>query len=158
MKVQKNIEGVCPAAEEDGHLVQELLVAPASIQREPAHTARPRTNNGSHKEAHRPQRHREVVRQGRGAIHPLLPSSHSPPAVTASQDVDSFPSTLATLSPTPSIMSEPQQTQEGEWRAKLQNLLTKADFEALSDRLGRVVREEVAQLHADLANVEACMS
>ncbi|CAH2281603.1 Hypothetical predicted protein [Pelobates cultripes] len=75
-----------------------------------------------------------------------------------SQGMESFPSTPARLSTTPSIMSEPQQTQEGEWRAILPNLLTKADFEALSDRLGRVVREEVAQLRADLANVEARMS
>ncbi|CAH2315376.1 Hypothetical predicted protein [Pelobates cultripes] len=55
-------------------------------------------------------------------------------------------------------MSETQLPQEGEWRAILPNLLTKADFEALSDRLGRVVREEVAQLRTDLANVEARMS
>ncbi|CAH2283506.1 Hypothetical predicted protein [Pelobates cultripes] len=40
----------------------------------------------------------------------------------------------------------------------LLNLLTKTDFEALSDRLGRVVREEVAQLRADVANVEARMA
>ncbi|CAH2283671.1 Hypothetical predicted protein [Pelobates cultripes] len=72
--------------------------------------------------------------------------------------MESFPSTPARLSPTPSFSSEPQLTQEGEWRAILPNLLTKADFEALSDRLGRVVREEVAQLRADLANVEARMS
>ncbi|CAH2221747.1 Hypothetical predicted protein [Pelobates cultripes] len=72
--------------------------------------------------------------------------------------MDSLPSTPARISPTSSIMSEPQLTQEGEWRAILPNLLTKADFEALSDRLGRVVREEVAQLRADLANVEAHMS
>ncbi|CAH2315851.1 Hypothetical predicted protein, partial [Pelobates cultripes] len=84
----------------------------------------------------------------------------SPQRVTeaASQNMDSFPSKLARLSPAPSIMSEPQLPQEGEWRAILPNLLTKADFEALSDRLGRVVREEVAQLRADLANVEARMS
>ncbi|CAH2319011.1 Hypothetical predicted protein [Pelobates cultripes] len=75
-----------------------------------------------------------------------------------SQGMESFPSTPVRLSPTPSFSSEPQLTQEGEWRAILPNLLTKADFEALSDRLGRVVREEVAQLRADLANVEARMS
>ncbi|CAH2293397.1 Hypothetical predicted protein [Pelobates cultripes] len=55
-------------------------------------------------------------------------------------------------------MSETQLPQEGEWRAILPNLLTKADFEVLSDRLGRVVREKVAQLRVGLANVEACMS
>ncbi|CAH2302478.1 Hypothetical predicted protein, partial [Pelobates cultripes] len=42
-----------------------------------------------------------------------------------------------------------------EWRDILPNLLTKSDFEALSDRLGRVVR---AQLRADIANIEARMS
>ncbi|CAH2225290.1 Hypothetical predicted protein [Pelobates cultripes] len=86
--------------------------------------------------------------------------THSPQreAETASQEIDSFPSTLARLSPAPSVMSETQLPQESEWRAILPNLLTKADLEALSDRLGRVVREEVAQLRADLANVEACMS
>ncbi|CAH2295744.1 Hypothetical predicted protein [Pelobates cultripes] len=62
------------------------------------------------------------------------------------------------MSPVPSNVSESQLPQEGEWKAILPNLLTKADFEALSDRLGRVVREEVAQLRADLANMEARMS
>ncbi|CAH2315941.1 Hypothetical predicted protein [Pelobates cultripes] len=76
----------------------------------------------------------------------------------ASQELDSFPSTPARMSPVPSNMSESQLPQEGEWKAILPNLLTKADFEALSDRLGRVVREEVAQLRADLANMEARMS
>ncbi|CAH2283227.1 Hypothetical predicted protein [Pelobates cultripes] len=47
---------------------------------------------------------------------------------------------------------------DGEGRAILPNLLTKADFEALSHRLGRVVWEEVAQLRTDLSNVEARMS
>ncbi|CAH2294104.1 Hypothetical predicted protein [Pelobates cultripes] len=55
-------------------------------------------------------------------------------------------------------MPEQQLQLDGEWRAILPNLLTKADFEALSDRLGHVVREEVAQLRADLLNVEARMS
>ncbi|CAH2299956.1 Hypothetical predicted protein, partial [Pelobates cultripes] len=47
---------------------------------------------------------------------------------------------------------------EDGWREILPNFLTKADFEVLSDRLGFVVHEEVAQLRADLASVESCMS
>ncbi|CAH2301399.1 Hypothetical predicted protein [Pelobates cultripes] len=44
---------------------------------------------------------------------------------------------------------------DGELQVMLPNLLTKADSEALSDRLGRVFREEIAQLWADLASMEA---
>ncbi|CAH2293179.1 Hypothetical predicted protein [Pelobates cultripes] len=76
----------------------------------------------------------------------------------ASPTRDSSPSTPTRFSPSPSRMSEHQMSPDGEWRAILSNLLTKADFEALSDRLGRMVREQVAQLRADLSNVEARMS
>ncbi|CAH2318646.1 Hypothetical predicted protein [Pelobates cultripes] len=76
----------------------------------------------------------------------------------ASLQPESFPSTPAVFSPAPSPTPDSQQPQGGEWRDILPNLLTKADFEALSDRLGRVVREEVAQLRADVANVEARMA
>ncbi|CAH2325468.1 Hypothetical predicted protein [Pelobates cultripes] len=76
----------------------------------------------------------------------------------ASLQPESFPSTPAVFSPAPSPTLDTQQPQGGEWRDILPNLLTKADFEALSDRLGRVVREEVAQLRADVANVEARMA
>ncbi|CAH2320081.1 Hypothetical predicted protein [Pelobates cultripes] len=75
-----------------------------------------------------------------------------------SQVPESLPSTPARYSLAPSFTSEPQVTPDGEWRDKLPNLLTKSDFEALSDRLGRVVREEVAQLRSDLSNVEARMT
>ncbi|CAH2249108.1 Hypothetical predicted protein [Pelobates cultripes] len=64
-------------------------------------------------------------------------------------------STPAVFSPAPSPTPDPQQPQEGEWRDILPNLLNKTDFEALSDRL---VREEVAQLRADVASVEARMA
>ncbi|CAH2315536.1 Hypothetical predicted protein [Pelobates cultripes] len=76
----------------------------------------------------------------------------------ASPTRDSSPPTLTRFSPSPSPTPEQRQQPDGEWRAILPNLLTKADFEALSDRLGRVVMEEVAQLRADLSNVEARMS
>ncbi|CAH2315007.1 Hypothetical predicted protein [Pelobates cultripes] len=76
----------------------------------------------------------------------------------ASQAPDSTPSTPARYSPAQSLASEPQMPPEDGWREILPNLLTKADFEALSDRLGRVVRKEVDQLGADLTNVEARMS
>ncbi|CAH2294119.1 Hypothetical predicted protein [Pelobates cultripes] len=54
------------------------------------------------------------------------------------------------FSPTPSQSSDTQMPLEGELRAIVRNLLTKVDFEALSDRLGRVVREEIAQLHSNM--------
>ncbi|CAH2281732.1 Hypothetical predicted protein [Pelobates cultripes] len=76
----------------------------------------------------------------------------------ASPTRDSSPPTSPRFSPSPSPTPEQRQQPDGEWRAILPNLLTKTDFEALSDRLGRVVREEVAQLRADLSNVEARMS
>ncbi|CAH2218715.1 Hypothetical predicted protein [Pelobates cultripes] len=76
----------------------------------------------------------------------------------ASLQLESLPSTLAVFSLAPSPSLDPQQPQGGEWRDILPNLLTKTDFEALSDRLGRVVHEEVAQLCADVANVEARMA
>ncbi|CAH2219156.1 Hypothetical predicted protein [Pelobates cultripes] len=76
----------------------------------------------------------------------------------ANQAPDSIPSTPARHSPALSYASEPQMLQEDGWRDILPNLLTKTDFEALSDRLGRVVREEVAQLRADMVNMEARMS
>ncbi|CAH2319385.1 Hypothetical predicted protein [Pelobates cultripes] len=106
---------------------------------------------------------RSSGREGEQSIRSYLQATarpRSPQRETeeVSQGMESFPSTPARLSPTPSFSSEPQLTQEGEWRAILPNLLTKADFEALSDRLGRVVREEMAQLRADLSNVEARMS
>ncbi|CAH2223706.1 Hypothetical predicted protein [Pelobates cultripes] len=74
----------------------------------------------------------------------------------ASQIIESLPSTPARFSPT--LSESQQQQQDGEWRDIIPNLLTKSDFEALSDRIGRVVREEVAQLRADMANVEARMA
>ncbi|CAH2220922.1 Hypothetical predicted protein [Pelobates cultripes] len=74
----------------------------------------------------------------------------------ASQILESLPSTPARFSPT--LSESQQQQQDGEWRDIIPNLLTKSDFKALSERLGRVVREEVAQLRADMANVEARMA
>ncbi|CAH2223305.1 Hypothetical predicted protein [Pelobates cultripes] len=84
--------------------------------------------------------------------------SPQPEMEAANQAPDSTPSTPARHLPAQSLALEPQMQPEDGWREILPNLLTKADFEALSDRLGRVVREEVAQLRADLANVEARMT
>ncbi|CAH2297166.1 Hypothetical predicted protein [Pelobates cultripes] len=95
----------------------------------------------------------------RSYLHPTTRAqSPQPEMEAANQAPDSTPSTPARHSPALSYASEPQMLQEDGWRDILPNLLTKTDFEALSDRLGRVVREEVAQLRADMANMEARMS
>ncbi|CAH2253807.1 Hypothetical predicted protein [Pelobates cultripes] len=95
----------------------------------------------------------------RSYLHPTTRAqSPQPEMEAANQAPDSIPSTPARHSPALSYASEPQMLQEDGWRDILPNLLTKTDFEALSDRLGRVVREEVAQLRADMVNMEARMS
>ncbi|CAH2318143.1 Hypothetical predicted protein, partial [Pelobates cultripes] len=144
--------------------MQKLLVAPAIKQPEqriPLDHAK--TMGRTRKPTDPSSTPRSSGREGEQSIRSYLQATARPRSPQremeeVSQGMESFPSTPARLSPTPSFSSEPQLTQEGEWRAILPNLLTKADFEALSDRLGRVVREEVAQLRTDLANVEARMS
>ncbi|CAH2251716.1 Hypothetical predicted protein, partial [Pelobates cultripes] len=58
------------------------------------------------------------------------------------------------FSPTSSDSLYTLMTLEVELQAILPSLLTKADFEALSDRLSQVVQMEIARMHADLANVD----
>ncbi|CAH2252142.1 Hypothetical predicted protein [Pelobates cultripes] len=55
----------------------------------------------------------------------------------------------------PTDTSVAQLTLDGEPWAILPNLLTKADFEALSDHLSWVAQDEIAQVRADMANMEA---
>ncbi|CAH2296444.1 Hypothetical predicted protein, partial [Pelobates cultripes] len=63
----------------------------------------------------------------------------------ANETADSPPATPAGFSPAPTTSQGAQGTLDGDLRALLPNLLTKADLEALSDRLSKVIRDELAQ-------------
>ncbi|CAH2284448.1 Hypothetical predicted protein, partial [Pelobates cultripes] len=75
----------------------------------------------------------------------------SQPEMEASNET----ATPAGFSPASPASPETQGTLDGDLRALLPNLLTKADLEALSDRLSRVIRDEVAQVRADVASMDA---
>ncbi|CAH2250756.1 Hypothetical predicted protein [Pelobates cultripes] len=68
--------------------------------------------------------------------------------LTPGPTADSPPRTPAQFSPTP---SDPPDTQG----ALRPTLLTKADLEALSDCLSQVIRSELSQVKADIANMDA---
>ncbi|CAH2250139.1 Hypothetical predicted protein [Pelobates cultripes] len=75
----------------------------------------------------------------------------SQPEMEASNET----ATPAGFSPASPASLATQGTLDGDLRSLLPNLLTKADLESLSDRLSRVIRDELAQIRADVASIDA---
>ncbi|CAH2252559.1 Hypothetical predicted protein [Pelobates cultripes] len=94
---------------------------------------------------------------GTGAEHSIRSYLTTPRDLdlTPGPTTDSPPGTPAQFSPTPSDPPDTQGALESDFRAILPTLLTKADLEALSDRLSQVIRSELSQVKADIANMDA---
>ncbi|CAH2284386.1 Hypothetical predicted protein [Pelobates cultripes] len=92
------------------------------------------------------------------AVEPSIRSFLTTPRDFASQpemESSNETATPAGFSLASSASPEAQGTLDGDLRALLPNLLTKVDLEALSDRLSRVIRDELAQVRADVASMDA---